>query len=435
MGTSVDITIEQFLNLIEESATPGLICGNGLSINFEPNLTLKQLGKNMYEAHMHVIKFGNYNSRIEAFKSNYSATIKYLKKSIHNRTDFIALFEDAIEFAKSIDTPLVCEWIRSNGFSSKLVMGFGPLDYVFQLLKQAESSDTVLDINYEFWSILIYFALVLNEAPSAVYSFNEKNRFIQAVLCGGQSTVGYSQRNQSTYLAKTCENGMFTYLRLVLSTNILLVGNGYHVEQMSRWNVYQKDELNIFFGLFRSIATTNYDLLIENLTNRPVSHLHGCYTREKRAAFYQSLGVFVDAIRYDLSSILIGDYFVAKSSYAITAHMAQKFSANTKIEDCYQILERIIVKEKTDTVVIFGLNINNDFHILRNLQIYFEQSGIKHAQIIFCYFNQEDKATFESACESCITYSDELNAYIRNHISTYTIDSQRILERFFIDRR
>lgn len=435
MGTFVDITIEMSLNLIKESASPALICGNGLSINFEPNLALGQLSKNMYKTHMHVMKFGDYavtSKAMEAYTSNYSATMKHLKKSIHNQEDFTSLFEDAIRFAKIINTPSICEWICNNGFNSKLVMGFGPLDYVFELLKQAEASDMALSINYEFWSIIIYFALVLNDAPSNIYSSNENNRFIKAVLCGGQFTRGYIQKNQSGYLEKTCENGVFTYLRLIFSTNILLAGNGYHVDQMSRWNDYNKDELNLFFSLFKNIITTNYDLLIEKLTNRSVSHLHGCYTRQKQVALYQSLGVFVDAVRYDLSSILIGDYFIVKSFFSTATLLAQKFPINTKIRNYNQIFEELIVKEKTDTIVIFGLNVNNDFHILRDLQVYFQRSGLGNAQIVYCYFCEEDKTSFENAYESCITYSPELNDYIRNHISVYTLDSRCILKRFFI---
>ena len=174
--------------------------------------------------------------------------------------------------------------------------------------------------------------------------------------------------------------------------------------------------------------TTNYDLLLENLTNQPIRHLHGCYMRSQQIVLGQSLGVFIDAIRYDLSSILIGDYFISKTFFAITAHM----SGNGP--DFYnENMEQVISGDKSDTIVIFGLNINNDFHIIRNLQVFLERSRLKKCKIVYCYFNAEDKISFERAYESCITYSDELNKYVQENISTYTLDSHYILQHFFIE--
>ena len=76
---------------------------------------------------------------------------------------------------------------------------------------------------------------------------------------------------------------------------------------------------------------------------------------------------------------------------------------------------------------------NNDFHIIRNLQVFLERSRLKKCKIVYCYFNTEDKMSFERAYKSCITYSDELNKYVRENISTYTLDSHYILQHFFID--
>jgi len=365
---------------------------------------------------------------------NYKATIKYLERAIHNEEEFLSLFSDAVKFAKSITNPQVIVWITDNKFNAKLVMGFGPLDYVTDLIKQAESNDSVFKINYEYWTILIYFALVLTQAPSNIYIALEENKFVKAVAIGAGQSLGIRSNNQPDYFLKTCENGMFTYLRLLLATNILLVGNGYHVERMSKWDFFQRNILKQFFTLFDHVITTNYDLLAERITDGEVSHLHGCYTRQPQIVLGQSLGVFIDAVRYDLSSILIGDYFVAKSFYATTVHIAQKSSLNAKIDFHQEVLKQIIAKGKSDTIVIFGLNVNNDYHIVRDLQVFLYQSGLPQANIIFCYYSEEDCVAFREAYESCITYSEELNKYVREHISTYTIDSHSILQHFFVKK-
>lgn len=433
-----EISYETFQNIVTSSANPSLLCGNGLSINFEPQLTLNSLGENLYKTHTHIVKFSDYKVVSPKMKPvllpNYKATIKYLERVIHNAEEFLDFFSDAVNFAKGITNPQVIEWITDNKFNTKLVMGFGPLDYVTDLIKQAESSDSAFKVNYEYWTILIYFALVLAQAPSNIYISPEANKFVKAVSIGAEQSLGIGSNNQPDYFSKTCENGMFTYLRLLLATNILLVGNGYHVEQMSKWDFFQRDVLKQFFALFNYVITTNYDLLAEKIIDGAVSHLHGCYTRQPQIVLGQSLGVFIDAVRYDLSSILIGDYFVAKSFYATTVHIAQKSSSNTKINFHQEVLKQIIEKEKSDTIVIFGLNINNDYHIVRDLQVFLYQSGMPQANIIFCYFSKEDRTAFREAYESCITYSEELNKYVQEHISTYTIDSHSILQRFFIEK-
>lgn len=433
-----DISIETFKGLLANSKNPSLLCGNGLSMNFEPQLGLDFLGGNMYKAHKHVILFSDYRVLAPKMKpvllSNYKSTIRFLKKAIRSPKDLSELFLDAIDFAKSIITPPVIEWISNHKFDLKLVMGFGPLDYVTDLIKQAENNNSVFKVNYEFWTILIYFALVLVQTPSSVYSIPDKNKFIKAVTIGGEQSLELGTNNQPGYFAKVCENGMFTYLRLLLSTNILLVGNGYHVEQMSKWDYFQKELLEEFFQKFNNVLTTNYDLLIENLTEKRVYHLHGCYQRQRQIVLGQSLGIFVDTVRYDLSSILIGDYFIAKSYYATAAYMALSGSQNSKIMSHHKILEQVIVDQKSETFVIFGLNISNDYHIVRDLQTFLCQSGVSQSNIIFCYFSEDDKLAFKDAYEACITYSDEINEYVRKHISIYTIDSHKILDYFFVEK-
>lgn len=432
-----DITIETFVKLLKESNSPSLICGNGLSINFEPSLSLKRLGEAMYSTHTYIMTFSSYKTvspqMEQVFLPNYKAAIKHMKKTIHSEDDFTVLFSDAVEFAKFINNPQISEWIKTNGFSKNLVMGFGPLDYVADLVKQSEQSDSIFCINYELWTILIYFALIILDAPSSLSANLDSNKFVQAVRIGGQRTLGLTNKSQNDYYSKTCENGMFIYYRLLLSSNILLTGNGYNVDLMSKWSNYQKDVLAGFLNLFNYIMTTNYDLLLERLTGRPIYHLHGCYTRSPQTVLGQSLGIFVNSTRYDLSSILIGDYFIAKTFYAITAHMSQKFPTNTKVDFHHEIMEQIIANNKSDTIVIFGLNVNNDFHIIRNIQVFLEKSKLKQAKVIFCYFNAEDKISFEHAYESCITYLDELNKYVQENISVYTIDSHYILQHFFVD--
>lgn len=91
-----DINTDGFLDLLMESKNPSLLCGNGLSINFEPELSLKCLGQNMYKTHEHIMNFASYKVTApkmkQAYLPNYTATIKHLRKTIRSEVDFNSLF-------------------------------------------------------------------------------------------------------------------------------------------------------------------------------------------------------------------------------------------------------------------------------------------------------------------------------------------------------
>lgn len=72
---------------------------------------------------------------------------------------------------------------------------------------------------------IIYFALVLAQAPSNIYISPEANKFVKAVAIGAEQSLGIGSNNQPDYFSKTCENGMFTYLRLLLATNIDIIND------------------------------------------------------------------------------------------------------------------------------------------------------------------------------------------------------------------
>ncbi len=438
-----DISMSEFLNTVNDSAQPVLLCGNGLSINFEPKLGLKNLSEGMYKTHLYIISHGEYTAKIEpVFKSNYSATRKFLIQIIKNEADFRRLFSDAVDFAKSIVESNVVDWLDKNNLNPKLAINISPLDYARDLLKQVDSGNDILCVNYELWSILIYFAMVLLDAPQDIYVVDCGNIFLQSVIKGAKNTIQtLVKKNWGYYFDITCKNGMFIYLRFLLASNILLVGNGYHVEQMSKWDSYQSDNLNQFFQLFVGIMTTNYDRIIEGKTQRPVGHLHGCFKKmgafERETVLYQSLEVSINAIRYSLSSILIGDYFFAKTSYANSINLSQKFHINTPLASYEDIInQEVLYKRRADTIVIFGLNVENDYHIIRKLQTTLQKNGSepKKAKIIFCYFTQEDKAAFIRVYKSCIAYSEALNSSIINYIEVKMVDSHNILQRFFIPK-
>ena len=129
---------------------------------------------------------------------------------------------------------------------------------------------------------------------------------------------------------------------------------------------------------------------------------------------------------------MIGDYFLSKSFLQIVSEQASKQPQNSEIEIYGQILERIIKEKQSEVIVIFGLNMDNDFHILRDIQIFLKAGKIKSSHIIYCYFNEDDKNSFINGYDACITYSKELSDFVRNIIKVSIIDSKQLIEKVFI---
>lgn len=438
MVYSKELSLDDFRSMISNSSNSVLICGNGLSINFEPQLSLSALGARLYDTHNKILLFGDYSvvkgsGYTPVFKPNFQSTCRYLKKSISNAHQFALLFEDGIAFASTLTEGEITNWLSENKFIDKLTIGIGPLDLIKQLIEQAHTNG-VFGVNYEYWPLLIYFVLAVHAAPEDIYHLDINNRFVLAVLKGSEYTLGSPEKLGVTYYSKTCENGMYTYLRLLLSSNVLFAENGVDVTALSKWGSYDHAKLKEFFSLFTYLATTNYDAIIEQISKRHVDHLHGKFMNKRQTVLYQSLGIYLNSNRVDLTSILVGDYFTSKSFYAITADLASKKPVNSKIVSGNKILEDRIVRNKSNLIVIFGLNVDNDFHILRNIQINLEKSNIESADIIFCYFNLEDKDSFISTYNTCITYSTELNEYVTNNISIHTMSSRKILQEYFITK-
>ena len=69
--------------------------------------------------------------------------------------------------------------------------------------------------------------------------------------------------NRTALLLKVANNGVYTYLRLLFSSNIILNGDSLNVRQLKRWNSYDISKIKEFFLCFNYLMTTNYDLLLE----------------------------------------------------------------------------------------------------------------------------------------------------------------------------
>lgn len=428
------INYKEFLKIIALNNST-ILCGNGLSINFDKNFRTNDLINRLYSTHCYIKSNVDFDVCANAIykKSliqNYNNTLDFLDM-INNKKDFECLFADAIKFAILLtDNKAALLWLDENGFNSRLTFGLKHLDLVFSIVQQARENGSMY-VNYEYWTVLIYYILALKNIPEIIFTLDESNIFIAATLKGAKLSLINDTINGTNLYIDTSANGLYTYLRFLFTSNILLEGNSYNVEKLHYWKKYDIDKISNFFSNFNYLITTNYDLLLENITHRSVAHLHGYFSREKKRVLSQSLGIFYNNIRYDLSTAVIGDYFLSKTFLQITAKTASKQPQNSCIENYDEILKRILLINKSNAIVIFGLNMDNDFHILRDLQIFLGTSGVSNPIVIYCFFNDNDKDSFLKAWDSCLTYSKDLCNNIKEKFIVLTMDSQEIISNNF----
>lgn len=227
-------------------------------------------------------------------------------------------------------------------------------------------------------------------------------------------------------------NGFNTYYRMLFATAILCSGKAVNFSKLSNLSTLKLDKIKSFLDNFKVLLTLNYDHILENMSMRPVQHIHGQYVlNEKEYVYYQSLGVGLNLETYvSFSDLLIGDYFTNKT-FAGIVNVMNKNSINKRTDNIVRIVGNCMEKDKVEVVVIFGMNIDNDQHIIRDAMLRFSDMRSKNVKIIYCYFTEEDRDTFNEQYESSITFRKDVSYRVKETELLY-IRTQDILKEYFV---
>ncbi len=423
------LSYDELIKLISDNKS-ALICGNGFSINFDDRYTCRNLMKSLYTAHKYVLNHYDYsikanNNFKDVFRTNFNGARKEMEH-LDTKEKFNAFFDDAVNFVRTIiDSPSVLEWLEESKVDYTLEFGLRCTDLLRNISNQYK--DNPLNVNYEYWTMVIYFVLAMKNAPEDLYVLDTENVFIKAVLAGAQLSIN-TPKGEKTVEEYTVVNGVFIYFRFLFSANILLNGDSVNVERLKKWSSFDIDSINEFLSYFDSLMTTNYDMILENISHRSIGHLHGYYAENRKTVWSQSLSITYGLRKYDLSTIIIGDYFISKSIYGVIVNRAKSQIQNTKTKTYDEIIKENTKNKESNTVVIFGLNVDNDYHIIRSIQV--NLANLDNPQIVYCYYSDEDRKSFESVYNLCITYSEDLNEDVRN-IKLVYVDSKEIVAEIF----
>lgn len=417
------------LNQIICENTAMFLCGNGFSINFDKDFS--NIYDRLFEAHKSLMRNGKYEanggSLGKIFKDNYNNVCKYVNAFKQKNLD--EFFESGVIFAEDIikNKDLMNE-LQNSKYIHKLTFGTSELDIVRSIAEVGRSRGYKA-VNIEYWSLLIYMYFTIRRLRD-LYVFPSNNLFITLIKIGSinQGRLVPGEEDIYQYIMS---NGLNTYYRMLFATAIWNNGKAVDFEELQDIEKLNVPKIRGFLNQFKVLITLNYDHIIENIVGYPIQHIHGEFIEGKKEfVYFQSLGWKSDKERYvSYSDILIGDYYINKTFAAQVSYM-NKNPRNKKIVNITRTVGKYIQEKQTNVIVIFGMNINNDQHIIRDVMLGLEEIAEKNPKIIYCYYNELDKIDFEKQYVSAITFSEEVNQKVRK-IEVEYIKTEEVLDKYF----
>lgn len=425
-----DISCEEMISILENQNT-AFLCGNGFSINFDKDFG--NIYDRLYDAHKAVIRNGQFNVKAnrnfnKVYKDNYNSVIKYLRFFDEKRISDI--FIDGVIFAQSIldDTDIIFN-LKQEKLIKELTFGVSELSLVENIAKVGKNKGYKY-VNIEYWSILIYMYFAIMHVDKN-YAFPINNEFITLIKLGNVNKNKIVQ--DADIIQQYClSNGFNTYYRMLFCTAILADGKAVYFSNLENIKKLDLGSIKDFLNKFKALITLNYDHVLEDLTGRNVRHIHGEYILNKQEyVYFQSLGIELENHVYvSFSDILIGDYFINKA-FAEIVNAMNKSPINKRVTSLTRSTGTTMEQNDIETVLIFGMNINNDQHIIRDIMLNLSDRQSDNVKIIYCYFCDEDRKVFEEQYNASITFRSDVSENVRN-IEVLYIKTQDILNDFFL---
>ena len=405
--------------------------GNGFSMNFDSGFS--NIHDRLFETHKELINNTSYDVRMnnaalkKKLSTNYKNVIKEMK--YFDKAKFYSIFSDGILFAESI---LIFQNMENYLFEtnsiSKLEFGISPWDSLNSIYKAGKEKGVEF-VNIEYWTILIYFYYVLKKNRPQGYNFPDNNLFINLIKAGSISSISIATDGIVTL--DTCNNGFNIYYRMLFSLAIFNKGKAISINDLNKIHVLDLQKIHALISQSKMVFSLNYDHIIEMIwPDIPIIHLHGSYgINKKNYVFYQSLSLKEPTREISFSDILVGDYFTNKTFFPITASAVT--SNSEKFGLASDKIENHIVSNKISNVVILGMNIDNDQHILRYIMLAYESIKIANPTITYCYFTKEDADEFQHQFDKVITFNPEVSQYCKT-IKVNYVNTRDILDEYFL---
>lgn len=423
-----NLSIIEFEKFLEKYNTMFLF-GNGMSMNFDSDFG--NIYERLFEAHKYLIRNTEYRTNgNNNFNKKCTENYKSIRMTLQKFTKeiFYKIFEDGLKFGEIIlrDNKLI-KTLWEKGLLSNLTFGLTEIDVLKQMNKVWKNKG-IKYINIEHWTILVYFYFAINRVD---LNYNQKikpNLFIDIIEKGDINKIKLTD----LLMEETILNGFTIYYKFLFLTAIFSKGKAIDIKKLNRINTLSFEKIEDFLSKYESIISLNYDNIIESLLKRPIIYLHGKFSEEiDEYVFYQNYSLKYKDKKISLSDILIGDYFSLKNLITVVNSFSDT-DKNKKIKSVEKIFKEEMKSKNISTVVIFGICIENDQHILINLLYELFNTQRKKTEIIYCYFTENDKKEFMNQYVKIKNTVDlDLMRYVDEGIELLFIDTKLILNKYF----
>ncbi|SMG55294.1 hypothetical protein [Paenibacillus aquistagni] len=423
-----ELSIFEFINQCVTNSS-ALICGNGFSMNFDDDFG--NIYDRLYASHKELVHNSEYEVKsnkkfTKKCLDNYKGVIQHLRNI--SESNLHKVFADGLIFAESIkNNKQLIDDLRKKGYITELVFGISQIDIVNQMCDVGMKKG-IRYVNIEFWTILIYFYFAIKKLSPQYYSFPSNNLFLTVVNTGDRSKILLISDEDDIYQS-ILFNGFSTYYRLLFSIAIFSKGKALELNKLENIANLDIEKIKDFLMMFGSLISLNYDKIMENIAGTSVEHFHGQFIRNKEYVYYQSLGLNYDKGYISFSDLMLGDYFTFKTLLPVINNLSRG-GINKDSLRFSDKMDNLIKNNSINNVVIFGMNIENDQHVLRNLMLGFYNARQQAPHIIYCYFTNEEKESFKQQFDAVITFSKEVSEYACN-IDVSFIKTQDLLKEYF----
>lgn len=424
------LKIEDFENIAMNQNT-GLIVGNGFSMNFDTCFSdiygLLRFGTKQ------LIKKGSFKISPAAkpqiqsvIMENYKSVLNYVRSL--SQAQLEEIFEDGIKFAEFIiNSEELVTFLKQNKYIHKTDVAPDMIEIIKQIYKIGHSKGFSY-VNIENWTVLMWVYYLIKDNEKFINFRQKPNLFITLISLGGRKTVP-----EAKVMHNTRFNGFYNYYRFLMITIIFNNGKSVDLNLLNKIDELNKDSITEWVNSFKELFSLNYDLILELVSGRPVTYLHGNFKNKVQGfTFFKSYHIKYKDKDFYTNSIILGDYTTTKVIDSLISQVAFHTHPFTEpYEDALDKLQGKLTDSKINHIVFFGMNPENDYHILSGICFQYIVSNTKSPMITFCYYNETEIDYFRDV------WSHVLKT-IYNHKKDYTdtikinfLDSKEVINRYF----
>ncbi|WP_445487320.1 hypothetical protein [Niallia sp. 03133] len=424
------ISLETFEKTIKNNNS-GLIIGNGFSMNFDPQFG--NIYDSLKEGIFSIYKYGNFSISPDAkpitrqtINHNYKTVLNYVRSM--NQQQLEKIFEDGVVFAAFItENQHINNYLKNNKhILDHFKIGQNMLEITANIYRIGKLKGFKY-VNIEHWPILIWLYNLIEFHEEFKTFKKSPNKFISILTIGGTKSI-FPKNSPGDVMNRTRFNGFYILYRLLMITIIFGKGKAIDKNKLKFIDSISTSSLSDWLSNFKTLFSMNYDQILSHIAGRPVTYLHGRFEDKKQGfTYFQSYALTYNDTEYYSNNIILGDYQTSKVlDHAIHSLVMKNFLFTEPAVETLKELQAKMNEFNLNHIVFFGMNPENDYHILSGIYYNFLQSKIQYPTITFCYYNENEIDDFITIFHQSI-HSIYKNTQYQEQITLNFVVSKEII--------